>query len=366
MLYQFPSPEWFVPGTTSHLVVKVALLVIIIGLPGSIFACWGLPLRSRVAWGFAMAFWGAAFLSVWILFANGVLPLVFRDQPVAACLAASVIMAVVPLPALVAGWQELVGIRGRVFGFTDIPPWGCAIPIAIILFAIPALALTVGPRLEYVRMRLCLNHLQMIGLSLYDFHDKHGAMPDSQIQTAELPVRSWRVEILPFMERKDVYEAYDQKSAWDDLPNWRLAKQDLDGMYVCNSVPETARHDESRRWYSAYALLTGPDTAFPNGKGQPSNAIKDGTSNTVLMVEACGRQIVWTAPKDVEATSTNIGINLPGSQPGQSSGTWSSYHRGSANTMLMDGSVRTLSVHTDPRVLRAITTANGGEPDVLE
>lgn len=87
----------------------------------------------------------------------------------------------------------------------------------------------------------------------------------------------------------------------------------------------------------------------------------DGASNTAIVAEACGQQIVWTEPRDIELTDENLGINLPGHKSGQSIGSWSSYHQNGAHTVLADGSVRFLSVNTDPRVLRAITTVNGGE-----
>jgi prepilin-type processing-associated H-X9-DG protein len=97
--------------------------------------------------------------------------------------------------------------------------------------------------------------------------------------------------------------------------------------------------------------LIGPHTAFPDGKGLAPKAFSDGLSNTALVVEACGQQIIWTEPKDIKITATNIGINLPGNKPNQSSGIWSSYHDGQAFTLFADGSVRALNTDTDPQVL---------------
>ncbi len=88
-----------------------------------------------------------------------------------------------------------------------------------------------------------------------------------------------------------------------------------------------------------------------------ATAISDGTSNTVLVVEACGQEIVWTRPQDIQLSSQNVGVNLPGTQPNHSSGAWSSFHRGGSHTLLADGSVRFISEKTEPKILKALLTA---------
>jgi prepilin-type processing-associated H-X9-DG protein len=82
----------------------------------------------------------------------------------------------------------------------------------------------------------------------------------------------------------------------------------------------------------------------------------------VLVVEACGKEIIWTEPRDLPLEETPVGINLPGEKPLTSAGLFSSYHRQGAHVLMADGSVRYLSDRTSPEVLEAILTADGGGP----
>jgi prepilin-type processing-associated H-X9-DG protein len=90
-----------------------------------------------------------------------------------------------------------------------------------------------------------------------------------------------------------------------------------------------------------------------------SNA--DGLSQTILLGECSGLIIVWTEPRDIDASKQKIGINLPGDRPRTSSSILSSYHPGGAYVVFADGRVLFLSEKIDPKVLQALTTATGGE-----
>lgn len=108
-------------------------------------------------------------------------------------------------------------------------------------------------------------------------------------------------------------------------------------------------------------MLRGPKTVGGDGATLlNSKDVADGNSNTIQLVEACGTEIIWTEPKDVEVTHESLGINLPGRQSGTSIGIISSYHRGGANVLFCDGSVRFMNETTDKSVLRKLVTVRGG------
>jgi prepilin-type processing-associated H-X9-DG protein len=119
--------------------------------------------------------------------------------------------------------------------------------------------------------------------------------------------------------------------------------------------------DDLHRYFTAYAGITGPQTAFPGGKALPIAKFTDGTSNTIVYGEAPGLKIVWTEPRDIDISREPIGIDLPGPRRGESPGTLSSYHSGGATAVFADGSVRFLSNNIKPAVLQALLTATGGE-----
>lgn len=74
------------------------------------------------------------------------------------------------------------------------------------------------------------------------------------------------------------------------------------------------------------------------------------------LVEATGRNIVWTQPEDVDLDKLPVGINRPGRTPGMSEGMISSPHSGVTNVVHLDGSVDTLSADIDPVVLKQLLT----------
>jgi prepilin-type processing-associated H-X9-DG protein len=193
-------------------------------------------------------------------------------------------------------------------------------------------------------------------------------LEDTVVADREHPPQSWRLNMLDYMEREfdqDGYGistrgnyAFDQE--WDapaNLPVARVHKS----QYSCpwNLSPT----DSAGRYFADYAAVTGPDTAFPDGKGMHLDDIAnaDGLSQTMLLGECSGLNIVWTEPRDIDTSKQKIGVNLPSDRPGWSSSILSSYHRGGAYAAFADGRVRFISEKINPKVLHALTTATGGE-----
>jgi hypothetical protein len=169
---------------------------------------------------------------------------------------------------------------------------------------------------------------------------------------------TWRVRMLNYLY-KFPPEDYDYKAPWDAPANLS-AGQTRD---YCSCPWNLFPTDSAGRYFTDYAAVTGPATAFPDGKGMrlADIANADGLSQTMLLGECSGLNIVWTEPRDIDTAKQKIGVNLPGDRPGWSSSILSSYHRGGAYIALADGSVRFVSEKIDPRVLQALTTATGGE-----
>jgi prepilin-type processing-associated H-X9-DG protein len=91
-----------------------------------------------------------------------------------------------------------------------------------------------------------------------------------------------------------------------------------------------------------YLAPTGPNTLFDGEKGAGIQAIIDGTSNTVMAVEAnADRAVVWTAPDDLEIDADDPHDGLGEFQPGL------------IMVLFADG-----SVHQLPATLDAETLAN--------
>ncbi|WP_373653482.1 DUF1559 domain-containing protein [Schlesneria sp. DSM 10557] len=223
--------------------------------------------------------------------------------------------------------------------------------IALLLPAVPHAG-------EAARRTECRNRLKKIGLAFRDFEEAKSTFPGSRNGD---PPHSWRTAILPYLDQSELYEKYDFTTDWDSTANEPVARTPV-RFYQCPArehlhVDKLTR-DEQGRYYSHYAMIDGPGTVGP---GVRSGEIADGTSSTMLVVEACGLNIVWTEPRDVNVDTQPEGINLPSPTPGLSPGWASSHHRGGVQVLLADGSVRFVSEKIDPQTLKAMTTISGND-----
>jgi len=152
---------------------------------------------------------------------------------------------------------------------------------------------------------------------------------------------SWRVAILPYVEGQAVYNQYKFDEPWDSESNKKLIGQ----------MPATLRDPgaDPKSEFSSYFALTGESTVFGPKEGAKIQEILDGTSNTILIVEA-KRDIPWTKPEDIAYDPAKPLPKLGGLRPN------------GYNTAFADGSVRFISQTIDEMTLRALITRAGGEP----
>jgi ketosteroid isomerase-like protein len=121
---------------------------------------------------------------------------------------------------------------------------------------------------------------------------KHYPLPSSPIETTKKgPPISWRVRILPFLEEWDLYRMYREDLPWDSAENKR----------VLEKMPSVFRApgDDSSTTNSSYFVFAGPDTMFGKDECIKMKDVRDGTSHTIMVVEA-KRAVPWTKPEDIE------------------------------------------------------------------
>jgi hypothetical protein len=207
-----------------------------------------------------------------------------------------------------------------------------------------------------LRMR-CKQNLTSIGRALSGLAAKDGRFPAATDQSLGRPPQSWRVTLLPQISG-GIQSGYDASQPWDSVANLPTARTEIE-VYSCPAVGYP--RDEQNRWLSPFALVTGPGTIFPDGRSLRLKEITDGTSSTLLAVEAVGLCMVWSEPRDFDVSTDSIGVDLPGTAFGRSPGLLSSYHPGCANALMADGSVIVIGKGIDPKVLKSLTTAAGHE-----
>ncbi len=220
----------------------------------------------------------------------------------------------------------------------------CAgVPIALLLPAVQAAR-------EAARRTQCSNNLKYLALAMHNYHDTYKCWPPAYIADENgKPMHSWRVLILPFLEQGALYERYNFDEPWDSPRNKALANTVIE-TYRCPSDPSSNPTDTS------YVMIVGPGTLYDGTEVTGIRDVKDGTSNTLLLVEAAGCGINWAEPRDLDIEQLSLQINNPAGVEIRS------YHPGGTNAALCDGSVRFLSESIDPGLLERLITIADGVP----
>ena len=200
---------------------------------------------------------------------------------------------------------------------------------------------------EAARRSACKNNLKQIGLALHNYHDTYKAFPPAFVADEQgKPMHSWRVLILPFLEEQFLYESYDFSQPWDSPANQHVLNT-MPTVFRCPSDPIA----DSSQTTTNYAGVFGPNCIFQGADSVMIRDILDGTSNTLMVGEASGAGIPWTKPEDIEVARHPTLGDVSG---------FSSRHPGGAHFILVDGSVRFITLSIDHRTLQNLFTRDDG------
>lgn len=194
-----------------------------------------------------------------------------------------------------------------------------------------------------------LNNLKNIALSMHSYHDANKRMPPAGVSSINdpqgKPILSWRVAMLPYLDQQELYQKFDLTQPWDHPTNKKLIPL-MPQVYVVPGAPE---HKDPGMTH--YRVLVGPTTMFEPGQRITLVTVTDGTSNTIMVVEAAD-PTVWTRPDDLpfnpQGPLPKFGVSTDG-----------------FNAAFGDGTVRFIRSNTPDNVIRALITRNGGEAVAL-
>ncbi|HJT34262.1 MAG TPA: DUF1559 domain-containing protein [Pirellulales bacterium] len=217
--------------------------------------------------------------------------------------------------------------------------------VVLVLLLVPA----VQNAREASRRSSCNCNLKQLGLALQTYADVYKCFPPAYVTDAKgNRMHSWRVLILPFMEQKALYAQYDFNEPWNG-PHNRLLADQIPPVYCCPSDDLRGPSEVS------YLAVTGPGTIWPGNRCSGFGDIKDGTSNTLIIVESVGSGIHWMEPRDLPFEMLAKGVNAD-----QGMGVCSR-HDGIAEVAFGDGSVKPINESVRIEVLEAFATKAGGE-----
>jgi len=146
-----------------------------------------------------------------------------------------------------------------------------------------------------------------------------------------------------------LYKEFHLDESWDSPHNRSLISK-MPATYRCpGESGELAGQGKTR-----YLAPRGKATIFSGAETVKLRDVTDGTSNTVMVVDAGdANAVVWTKPEDWNVDPEPKTAGVLSSHAGR-------IHTGS-NFLFGDGSVRFLHETISSRLLRALLTYNGAE-----
>ena len=144
-----------------------------------------------------------------------------------------------------------------------------------------------------------IRQFKQILVAMHNYHDVHKSFPPRNEERDDQghSKLSWRVYILPFVEQTSLFMEFHLDEAWDSPHNKQLLEK-MPDVYKSNALRGITGH-EIKPGYTTFLAPVGDDTVFGGTKATRFQDIRDGASNTVVLVEVKPELAVpWTAPAD--------------------------------------------------------------------
>lgn len=137
-----------------------------------------------------------------------------------------------------------------------------------------------------------MDNLKSLALAMHTYLGDNGNFPPAAAYDKDgKALLSWRVLLLPFVGEKDLFREFKLDEPWDSPNNKKLLAK----------MPKTyapVRGKGETPHSTFYQVFTGKKTIFEGTRGSRIVDIRDGTSNTILLIEA-GESVPWTKPADL-------------------------------------------------------------------
>ncbi len=218
------------------------------------------------------------------------------------------------------------------------------VTVAVIGMLVALLLPAIQAAREAARRNQSINNMRQIAIALQNYHDTRKSFPPHAIYSADgKPLLSWRVAILPFVEEAGLYSEFHLNEPWDSEHNRALVSR-MPSVYKNPNLP-------GGNGKTNYLAVVGKECVLDGtSKGKRIRDITDGTSKTIVLVEANADHAVdWTKPDDWTFDPNHPNSGLGGLRPGG----WLAG--------FVDGHTQFISNGIDTNELKALFTRAGGE-----
>jgi hypothetical protein len=169
--------------------------------------------------------------------------------------------------------------------------WICSLLGTTIIISIVLIA--IFSSIESFGHAHCRNNLQVLAIALLQYENRRNELPIAQLQISGNPAHSWRSRIIPDIESTTWWGSLDFTKPWDDPVN----------MAICQGINLDLYQNPDDHLLGtplcSYFAVVDPRTAWPPDRPAKFEDIKDGTMNTILLIESPHRNIKWYEPKDL-------------------------------------------------------------------
>jgi prepilin-type N-terminal cleavage/methylation domain-containing protein/prepilin-type processing-associated H-X9-DG protein len=192
------------------------------------------------------------------------------------------------------------------------------------------------------------NNLKQMALATCDYAEAHDKVlpPGSTFDRFGTPLHSWQTLILPYIEQEALFKTIKLDRPWNDPVN-----ADAMRTRVKNYLHPLLDDRPAERGF-ALSHYAGNVRVLGGNSGQPLDRFPDGLSNTILVGEAAGNYRPWGHPLNLRDPALGLHRSPNGFGGPAREGT---------NFAFADGSVRLIRNDIDPKVLKALSTPDGGE-----
>lgn len=189
-------------------------------------------------------------------------------------------------------------------------------------------------------------NLKTLYVALWYYADKKGSFPPAHTKNgAGKPMQSWRVLLLPYLDRESLYSQINLNAPWDSPANRRLS----------GLMPEYYRSPldmEAHETTTDYFAVLGPHAPW----GSSIEAVRRyeaGDPDEIMLIEVVGSKTPWTEPRDLTLEQV-LDVLRPegGNTAGGSRAAEIMY-------LTLSGDVRTVDPRADRESLRTLFLGGG-------
>lgn len=163
--------------------------------------------------------------------------------------------------------------------------------------------------------------------------------------------------MLPFLEQAPLFIQYRFDEPWNGPNNSKLVEKNP-SVYRCPSFEKYhGRHNlatPQTKQLTNYVAVTSSDAIFYGSRATRISDIADGTSQTIVIVDARNHAVYWMEPDDITAAELVIDLQAATNEHHAN-------HLAGLHVLFADGSVRFISSKTDLKTINGLISRKGRE-----